>query len=175
MVDGHVLEGVARHARVQGVRRVLDDRHTAARLDRHQPGRAVVQGARHHHAHHPGGVRTGGAAEQRVDGGPVAVLVRAAGQVRVTGPEQHMMVGRRDVDAAVLDRLAVLDVAGWQRAAPAQDVGHGTGPGRRHMEDHEHGRRQLGRQGRGQADERFDAAGRGADDHDVVVRHGWSS
>jgi hypothetical protein len=90
----------------------------------------------------------------------------------MAGPDQHMMVGGRDVDAAVLDRLAVLDVAGRQRAAPAQDVGQRTGPGRRHVEDHEHGCRQPGRQRGGQADERFHAAGRGADDHDVVVRHG---
>jgi hypothetical protein len=82
------------------------------------------------------------------------------------------MVGWGDVDAAVLDRLAVVDVAGRQPAVPAQDVGQGAGPGGRHMEDHEHGRREAGGQGGGQADERLHAAGRGADDHDVVVGHG---
>jgi hypothetical protein len=45
MVDRHVLQGGLRHAGIQGVRRVLDDRDAAARPDRHQPGRAVVQGA----------------------------------------------------------------------------------------------------------------------------------
>jgi hypothetical protein len=39
------------------------------------------------------------------------------------------------------------------------------------MQDDEHGRREVGRQRRGQADERLHAAGRGADDHDVVVGH----
>jgi hypothetical protein len=79
MIDVDVLEGVAGHAGIQRVLGVLDHRDPAARLDRHQPGGAVVEGARQDHPDHPGRVLAGGAAEQRVDGGPVAVLPRAAG------------------------------------------------------------------------------------------------
>jgi hypothetical protein len=42
-----------------------------------------------------------------------------------------------------LDRLAVLDVGGRQRAMPAQDLRQGTGPGRRQVEDHDHGRGEI--------------------------------
>jgi hypothetical protein len=86
MVDRHVFQGVDRHTGVQGVCRVLDDGQAATRLDRHQPGRTVVKGARQHHPHHPGGVLTRGAAEQRVDGRPVAVLPRPPSQVHMAGP-----------------------------------------------------------------------------------------
>jgi len=90
-------------------------------------------------------------------------------EVDVAGPQQQVVVGGCDVDASVLDRLPVLGVRGRQRAVPAQDVRKGAGPGRRQVEDHEHGRWQVGGQGCGQADQCLYAARRGADDQDVTV------
>lgn len=96
----------------------------------------------------------------------------APGQVHVAASQQDMLVGWCDIDAPALDQLPVLDMAGRQRAVPAQDVREGAGPGRWHVEDHEHGRREVGGQRGGQFGERFHPAGRGADDHDVMVGHG---
>src|SRR5215211_2247191 len=173
MVDLNMLERVARHAGVQRVRRVLDNSNATARLDRQQSGGPVVQGARQDHPDHPGRVLTGGAAEQRVDGRPVAVLPRPAGKVHVAGPQQDMAIGRGDVDLPGLDWLAVPDMAGRQRAMPAQDLGQSTGPSRRQMEDYEHGCGEIAWQRGGQISERFHAAGRGADNHDAVIGHTW--
>jgi hypothetical protein len=80
-----------------------------------------------------------------------------------------MVIGRSDIDAPGLDRLAVLDMGGRQRAMSAQDFRQGTGPGRRQVEDHEHGGRKIIWQRGGQVSKRFHPAGRGADDHDAVV------
>jgi hypothetical protein len=143
MIDLYLLECVARHRRVERICGVLDDRDAATRLDGQESGGPVVQGTRKDHPDHPGRVLAGGAAEQWVDGRPVAVLARAAGQVHVAGPHQDMVIGRGDVDAPGLDRFAVLDVGGRQWAMPAQNFGQGTGPSRRQVEDHEHGCREI--------------------------------
>jgi hypothetical protein len=158
MVDLDMLERVARHPRVERIGRLLDDRDATTRLDRQEPGGAVVQGTRQDHPDHPGRVLAGGAAEQRVDGRPVAVLARPAGQVHMAGSQLDMVVGRGDVDAPGLDRLAVLDVGGRQRAVTAQELGQGAGTGRRQVEDDEHGRVEIVRQGGGQVGQRFHTA-----------------
>ena len=173
MIDLHMRERVARHPWVERIGGVLDDSGATARLDRQESGGPVVQGAREDQPDHPGRVLAGGAAEQRVDGRPVTVLARPAGEVHVPAPQQDMVIGRGDVDAPGLDRLAVLDMGGRQRAMPAQDFGQGAGPSRRQVEDHEHGRGEIARQRGGQVGQRIHTAGGGADDHDAVVGHEW--
>ena len=170
-----MLERVARHTGVERVRGILDDGHAPPRLDGQQPGGPVVQGTREDDADHTVRVLAGGAAEQWVDGGPVAVLARPAGEVHVAGAQQNMVIGRGDVDVAGPDRLAVLDVGGGQWATAAQDLGQGAGPGGRQMEDHEHGCLEVVRQRGGQVGERLHAAGGCADDHDAVVGHASAS
>jgi hypothetical protein len=144
MVDTDVLERVTRHRRIERIPGLLDDREATTRLDRQQPGRPVVEGARQDHPNDPGRVLAGGAAEQRVDRGPVAVLARPAGQAHLAGSQQGMMVGWCDVDAPAFDQLPVLDMTRRQRAVPAQDVRERACPGCWNVEDHEHGRREVG-------------------------------
>jgi hypothetical protein len=142
-------------------------------LIRQESGGPVVQGAREDQPDHPGRVLAGGAAEQRVDGRPVAVFPWPAGEVHVAGPQQDMVIGRGDVDTPRLDRLAVPDMGGRQRATAVQNFGQGTGPGRWQVEDHEYGCGEIAGQRGGQVSKRLHAAGRGADDHDAVVEHSW--
>jgi hypothetical protein len=65
-----------------------------------------------------------------------------------------MVIGRGELDAPGLDRLAVLAMGGRQRPMPAQDFRQGTGPSRRQVEDHEHGGRKIIWQRGGQVSKR---------------------
>jgi hypothetical protein len=82
-----------------------------------------------------------------------------------------VVVGRGDVDAPGLDRLAVAGMGGRQRSAAAEDGRQGAGAVGRDVQDHEDGGVKVGWQRAGQDAERLNATGRGADDHDVVARH----
>jgi hypothetical protein len=84
-------------------------------------------------------------------------------------PLPRRLVG--DVDAAALDRFQVLGMAGGQPPLPGEDVGQRAAGGRGGVQDHEHRGAEVVGQGPDQPSQRFDPAGRGADDHDVVVSH----
>jgi hypothetical protein len=161
---------VARHVRPGGVLGVLHHVDAAPRLERHQPGRAVVQQPGEHDAHGavPGPHRR--RAEQRIHRRAGAVLLRAAPhqQVPAVLGHQQVAVRRGQVDLPALDRLAVLGVACRQRPGPGEDRRHHRARGGRDVLHHQHRRRQVVRQGAAQAGQGIDAARRGADQDEVT-------
>src|SRR5438876_5478876 len=72
-----------------------------------QPSAAVVEGTRQDDPEHVGAVGLGGRPEEGVDGRPVAVLPGTAGHPDPVVLDEHVVVGRGDVDPAPDDPLAV--------------------------------------------------------------------
>ena len=76
VIDPAGRDGAARHAGRERLVGILRDRHAAAFTDRGNPRRAVVERPRQNHADHTRAVDTCGRSEERIDGGPHAVLGR---------------------------------------------------------------------------------------------------
>jgi hypothetical protein len=93
MVRLDMVERAARHARNRGIRRILDHGQAAASLDRPEPGRAVAERTRQHHADDPSAERGRCRAEERVDFGARQVLARASPQQDVAVMQQQMETG----------------------------------------------------------------------------------
>jgi hypothetical protein len=90
----------------------------------------------------------------------VPVLDRPLYDACAAGLEHQVVVGRRDVDTALPDRLAVDGVRGRQRTGAAEDgrqLARRVAPQVQHDED---GGREIGWQVAGDLLQRFDATGR---------------
>ena len=85
VVGTGVVERVSWHRRVPRVVRVLDDADAAVAADEGEPGGAVVEHPREHHADHSRPERAGGRAEQRVGRRAVTVLPADHGAARRGG------------------------------------------------------------------------------------------
>jgi hypothetical protein len=171
MIDVDVAQRVARHLGIIGVVGILHHGDAAAALDRVQPGGAVVEHAGQHDADDLRRVVAGRGAEHHVDRRAEAVLARAAAQPRAAVTQHQVLVGRRDVDPPGRERCAVLGELGRQRGGARQHGRQQAIAGAR-MADHEHRGGERGVERAEQRLQRADAAGRGADDDDVVVLHG---
>jgi hypothetical protein len=99
------------------------------------------------------------------------VLPGVVGQSHVAIIEQEMIVRRSNVNMARIVGLAILGMGRQQRSRPAQDIREKAFPNWRKMTDDEETGGQAGRQTSGKLREDFHAAGRGADNDDVVTRH----
>jgi hypothetical protein len=89
--------------------------YAAAGLDRRQPRRPVVEGAREDHADGPGAVLERRGAEERVQRRPVPVLLRAAREAHAPILHEQVQARRRDVDAPLLYQVSDPRVDGLQR------------------------------------------------------------
>ena len=167
VVRAGARDRVARHARVHRVLRVLHDRDAACGLDGGEAERTVVERAGQDHADDAVAGDARGRAEERVDRGPVAVHARAAVEPHHGVVDEHVVVGRRHVDPAVLERAAVLGVRRLQRAGAVEDPGQHAGTRRRDVEDDEDARREIGRESGRELLERLDASRRRPHDDEV--------
>jgi hypothetical protein len=160
-----VRQRAHRHARLVGLARVLHHGQAAAVLDRLQAGGAVVEGAGQHHADRTRAVFERGAAEQRVDRRPAVVFLGPAAQADRARLEQHVAVGRGEVDRAGARHVAVARLHHPQRPAPFEQCGH---PARvaADVQHHQHRRRKVGRQRRQEAQQGPHTPERGTDDDD---------
>ena len=93
------------HTGEQGFARVLDDRYSAAHLDRCESQRPIVQRAREHHTHHTPPVGACGAAKQHVHRRPRAVFARACFQPHVPSPHDQVAIRARSRLRSALARL----------------------------------------------------------------------
>jgi hypothetical protein len=95
--------------------------------------------------------------EQRVDRWTKAVFHWPAAQSHPSVFEHEVVVRRRNIDPARLDRLAVVRMHGRQRAGTPQDIREQRRTPRGDMPDDKHGGREVARQARHQAPQRFQA------------------
>src|SRR5262245_54852824 len=162
--------------RIEGI---LDDRNTAARLDRPQPGRAVVQVSAQDHSNNTRPIRPGRGTKQGINGGPVAILRRTPYDSHFVVLHQHVTVGRRDVDPALRDWRLVSRGKGRQGTVPVENFRNEGPTLRPGVLDDENGRGKIRRQQAYQPLQRLQPPGRGSDDDDIPsARHrdrsdGW--
>jgi len=141
---------------------------TAAFLDGRQARGAVVEVAGQHHADHALSPCQRGRSEQRIDRGPRVVLAGAARQPDLVGGEQHVVIGRRDVDRAGHERLAVVGMNRRQHAACAEQLRQDAALAA-HVQNHADHSVQPRGQRRRDFEQRGDAS-RGSTDHDRMGR-----
>jgi galactokinase len=144
LVDLGGGQGVARHGVEDGLGRVLDDGQAAVRLDRLQAARAVVERARKDDADHACAKSDRRRAEQRVDGGAVAVLARPAGQQDVPARQHQVLVRGRHVQAAGLQRARFVQLDHAQMPGPLQYARQHARGGGQNVNGDAHRGRQVG-------------------------------
>ena len=166
-----VVERAARHVGAEGVLRILNHGGAAALLDRQQTAGAVVERTGEDGADGPRAVVVGGGAEKWVDGRTVAVLFGAADEPQPPRLDQHVVVGRGDVDAARRKRFLVLRMQRRKRAGAGEDMRECAAVIGREVENDHHGGRQIFRKRRRDFLQRLDAAGRGANADQIPSFH----
>ncbi len=112
MVDRDVTERAARHRGRRRLGRLLDDGDAVAILDREQAGGAIVELPGQHDADDGRAIGKCRAAKQRIDRWPGQVLLRTVRQPDDVSDDEHVTIGRSDVDVSRHERLAILRVAG---------------------------------------------------------------
>ncbi|MDP9991660.1 hypothetical protein J2W28_002837 [Variovorax boronicumulans] len=172
MVGAHHRQGGARHARLEGVGRVLHDDRAAAVLDGVQARAAVFEHAGEHHADGARAHLQRGGTKQGVDGGACMVFLRAAGQADHTAFEQHVVVGRRDVDGAGGRRIAIVRRHGGVGPARAQELRE-LAAVRADVLHEEYRHRKVRGQRRRELEHRVHAARRGTNEDGARRSAGW--
>ena len=122
MIDGDVLNGAARHARIQGLHRILHDGNPAALLDGPEAACSVVE--------IPGEDDTNGArpvairrrAEQWIDGRPESVFSRSFRDSHRALVDHQVTIRRRDVHAGSAQGHAGHDLEGRKVARSLQNL-----------------------------------------------------
>jgi hypothetical protein len=82
----------------------------------HQAAGTVVQTSSEHNADDPGTIGEGCGTKRRVDCRTMMIFPRAANQPEVMSFDDHMPIGRCDIDGAILDLLPITWVDGVQAA-----------------------------------------------------------
>src|SRR5262249_38869457 len=142
-IRGCVLDRALGHARVERGLGILDEANAAVGFDRTQSERPVVEGAGEDHADGTRPESMGGRAEERVDGGAMAILLRARHRDGRTVVQLDVAVGRGHEDPAARDLDVVADVLRRQRARSGQYLGEDTRAAGRQVEDDKDRRRQV--------------------------------
>ena len=157
------------HARHRRVVRVLDDHGAARLLDGERPRAAVAERARQDDGDGVLAVGRRQRPQHRVHGRAHAVLLRAAAELQPSRGHAEVPVGRRHVDPARAERLAVgrhrdleLGLAVEDRSQQAPSVGG-------HVQDDADGCREICRQRAHDADQGIHAT-RGGTDADYASR-----
>ena len=148
VVDLDARERAAWHVGAEGFRRILDDRDAPRRFDAQEAGRAIVLRARQDDAGDARPIHPRRGAEERIDRRPAAVLARRRREADRAALEQHVPVGRRDVNHAGTYRLVLARLARAQRAGAREQLRQAAARLRREVQDHEERRGKIGRQRR---------------------------
>jgi hypothetical protein len=172
MVHVDMPQSVPRQRRNLRLLQVLNDRQTACGLDRGEAGDPVVEAPRQQDADHPVAECEGCRAEQRIDGGPEAILSRAERQAHPSASlDQQMAIDRRHVHHARLKLHAVLGMLHLKGTCMGENLGKQAGSGRRGVDHDEHCHRDVTRQGADQRQHRFYTAGGPSDHNHIAFRH----
>lgn len=148
---------------------ILNQGKSTVPLDLQKPSGAVVEHAGEDDANDSWSKIVSRRAKQRVHGRAVQVFCRPPAEGDSSVVAQQMMVGRRDIDAASLDLVAIARLEHRHRrlAAPySGKVAHESGP---EVENDEDRRGKIGGEIMKQFPDGFDASGGGANDYDVTL------
>ena len=116
MVDGDMPQRTLGHAGLPGIGGVLYHCDAAALLDGLQARGAVVQHSAQHDSDRARAMPQRCRAEQRIDGWSRMVFLGTTHQPQSRSVHQQVMIGRRNVDAARHDRLAIAGIGRRQAA-----------------------------------------------------------
>jgi hypothetical protein len=169
-----ILQCAVWHAGVERFIRVLNDSHTATRLNSQQASSSIVERTREHYSHHSGSVGVGCRTKERIGGWPVTVLPWTAHDADVSAFDQEMRVRRCHVDAPRLNRVTILRMDRLQGSKAAQDRREHTWALSWNVEDNKHGNREVRRWTADQLFKRFHPARGGSDHNDVISRQCFS-
>ena len=128
MIDGDECGRAPRHAGRKGIVGILHDGQPAGFFHRREARGPIVQRTGEDHADHARAIHTSGRSEQRVDRGAAAILgwtVDDPGLSRFNG---EMVIGGRNIDAAVLEWIAVPRVHRGELTGPRQDFWQHAAP-----------------------------------------------
>ena len=168
MVDGAGVDGAARHARSKGLVRILCDGNAAALFDREHARRPVVERAGQDHRDHPGSIRPRCRSEQRIHRRSNPIFRRRVHDANGAAFDDYVVIGRRDVDPAILQGLAISGVCGGQPAGAGEDFRQQASSAR-DVENDQDRSAEISRQICDHAAERFNATSGGPNDNDVVL------
>ena len=158
-------DGAARHAALLG-RAVLGEGDPPLGLDLFQPEGAVGRRAGQDHADRPVSLVLRQGAEEAVDGPVLAAGLLPGNQLQAPPRDDHVAVGRDDVDAVRLYPRPIPDLRDRHRGAPGKDRRQLAGVrGRQVLHEHE-GHAGIDRQRAQHLGEGLEPAGRGADADD---------
>jgi hypothetical protein len=156
-----------RHSVELGALDVLDDHQPSGLVDVADPARSVAAASGEDDRH---GARTavlGQGPKEDVDRQRPLLMSVLLAQEQTAAGDDHLVLGRDQIDVLRLDRHPVLHEMDRQLGVPRQElVHHALEVGRQVLNDHERQARSLG-QVVEEAFDRFEAAGGGADPHDV--------
>src|SRR5687768_4574189 len=118
-----MVESAPRHTLIVGAVEALDCGQSPVLLDGDQSCGPVVQIARQHHTDDSSAIAMSSGTEERVDGGPVAVLLRSPGEANVSVIQMKVPIGRGNVNSPRLDWLPIPGVPRGNRARSSENAG----------------------------------------------------
>ena len=100
-----MLQSILWHVRILSIVRILNHGQAAISFYPPQPGAPVIHGAAQYHTNHAFTVRYRCRPEKRINRRPMKVFFGAAPNVNAPVVNDEMVIRRRNVNAARLDRL----------------------------------------------------------------------
>ena len=116
MIDRNERARTLRHARGKCLLGILDDGDPAGLLDRGEPRSSVIQRTGQHDADHARTIDASRGTEQGIDRRAAAVFRRPTDDPNPPLFNDQVMIRSCDVHPAALEAVAVLRMAGGQRA-----------------------------------------------------------
>ena len=167
-----LVEGVARHRGKHRGAWVLDDGGAAVRTDDHEAGGSVVEHAGEDDADHTASAAQSCGAEKRIDGGSVQVFSRTLEHTEMVVLDEHMEVGRSDVDVTSFYAIAVGGVGDGQAGGSGENLRKKTVAVSGSVNHDEHSGFKVSGKGGQQLLEGLNAPGGSSDDDPIAVGHG---
>src|SRR5688572_18857344 len=171
MVGLDVVERTLRHRWKHRIVGVLNDGDAAELLDCPQARRPAIEVSRQDDADRVRPVDLRGRSEQRTDRRPETILFRALRDTYATRFHQQVEVRRRNINPAGLQARGTLGTDRAEWTGTAQNVVKHVRRLRRCVQDDRDGSGKVGREAGNEPAQRFDAARRCADDHQMAWLH----
>lgn len=168
---GNLIERILRHVGEHGGAWILDDGRSSVGVHDHESGSAVVEESSEDDADDAAATGEGSGAEERIDSGAVEILARAGQSAQHITRDDHVQIGRGDIDFSVLDGRPVLWMEDGKGSGATEDFGEETSGACRRVQNDEDRRVKIRRQCAHQLLQGLNTAGRCSDDNQVPMCH----